>query len=569
MAGKHLTTPMLSSNMLAGVVGPQFSPGRSGTNFPQGEDATSASSSSSSCADWPFHKGYSNISTRGVSAQDDPEWSRESSQQDDHEEDERPNLLKRGFSDVPSEWQGKSSVMIRNIAYRCFEQSLRELLCKSGYEGLFDYLYVPMNPERGSSRGYAFVNFLDAPTAYAFKQRFHGHSSDIARTAKRLEIIPANLQGQAQNAAHYVGKKEEFSEHDEFTRAELPEDVHAYVPIEWQGKTSVMIRNIKYSCFEPMLQEELHKAGFEGLFDYVYIPMNVERGSSRGYAFVNFLDADTAYAFKEKFHGRRSDSLGLAKQLEVIPANLQGYCQNVCHYVEKQNEPSPSDMPLQVNVPRFTVSLSAAIQDPQLSQYSDYMEMSGGFQQHYERKAEDGEWWDCAAGAEWQGKTSVMIRNIAYNCFEQSLRDALHKAGFEKRFDYIFVPVNAERGSSKGYAFVNFLDAATAYEFKRKFHGCRSDISGASKRLEIRPANLQGHAQNASHFAVTASQPQLVRANVNPKQPIGSTGQHRDHPAKVVLAPRPEMTQTYLSCYHCQNSVLSNSRFCHWCGNTL
>eukprot|EP00928_Gymnodinium_smaydae_P055216 TRINITY_DN3880_c0_g1_i2.p1 TRINITY_DN3880_c0_g1~~TRINITY_DN3880_c0_g1_i2.p1 ORF type:complete len:312 (-),score=38.74 TRINITY_DN3880_c0_g1_i2:470-1405(-) len=124
------------------------------------------------------------------------------------------------------------------------------------------------------------------------------------------------------------------------------------VPSEWQGKSSVMVRNISYKCTRGMFRDELCKAGFEGLFDYVYVPVNVGRGTSKGYAFVNFVDAQTAFTFKQRFDGNRMDVPGGMKLLEVIPANLQGYAKNVSHYIDKQNEVSATLKSRQVSLPR-------------------------------------------------------------------------------------------------------------------------------------------------------------------------------------------------------------------------
>eukprot|EP00928_Gymnodinium_smaydae_P012455 TRINITY_DN14514_c2_g2_i1.p1 TRINITY_DN14514_c2_g2~~TRINITY_DN14514_c2_g2_i1.p1 ORF type:complete len:354 (-),score=29.84 TRINITY_DN14514_c2_g2_i1:165-1226(-) len=109
------------------------------------------------------------------------------------------------------------------------------------------------------------------------------------------------------------------------------------LPIEWRGKTSVMIRNISYQLNQCALSHALHEAGFGGLFDYVYVPMNASgvTSTSKGYAFVNFLSAHAAYSFKTLFDGRSLTIAGNHKRLQVIPSNLQGYNANVSHYKSK------------------------------------------------------------------------------------------------------------------------------------------------------------------------------------------------------------------------------------------
>eukprot|EP00928_Gymnodinium_smaydae_P082131 TRINITY_DN6553_c2_g1_i4.p1 TRINITY_DN6553_c2_g1~~TRINITY_DN6553_c2_g1_i4.p1 ORF type:complete len:309 (-),score=32.89 TRINITY_DN6553_c2_g1_i4:222-1148(-) len=105
----------------------------------------------------------------------------------------------------------------------------------------------------------------------------------------------------------------------------------AVVPSEWMGKTSVMIRNVPYKCTAEHLQKELCLRGFEGLFDYVYLPGHVGSKTCKGYAFVNFVDSSTALAFKNSCHGSTMHELRAKKLLEVIPANLQGLLDNASH----------------------------------------------------------------------------------------------------------------------------------------------------------------------------------------------------------------------------------------------
>eukprot|EP00928_Gymnodinium_smaydae_P022506 TRINITY_DN1887_c0_g1_i1.p1 TRINITY_DN1887_c0_g1~~TRINITY_DN1887_c0_g1_i1.p1 ORF type:complete len:285 (-),score=35.13 TRINITY_DN1887_c0_g1_i1:539-1393(-) len=124
--------------------------------------------------------------------------------------------------------------------------------------------------------------------------------------------------------------------HPTFVETVAPK--HMDIPMEWQGKTSVMVRNISYKCSRIMFCEALNRAGYKNLFDYVYVPMNVVRSTSKGYAFVNFVDDRTAYKFKNRFHGRKMDVPGSFKLLEIIPANLQGYSKNSTHYIAKQCE---------------------------------------------------------------------------------------------------------------------------------------------------------------------------------------------------------------------------------------
>eukprot|EP00928_Gymnodinium_smaydae_P021481 TRINITY_DN18383_c0_g1_i1.p1 TRINITY_DN18383_c0_g1~~TRINITY_DN18383_c0_g1_i1.p1 ORF type:complete len:377 (+),score=61.24 TRINITY_DN18383_c0_g1_i1:144-1133(+) len=107
------------------------------------------------------------------------------------------------------------------------------------------------------------------------------------------------------------------------------------LPIEWQGKTSVLVKNVPYRFTQEMLYEELRMAGFEGTFDYLYLPVNrLRKAKGKGYAFLNFISAPIAYRFKCAFdaHCLQDASGRESKPLIIIPANLQGYDDNVAHH---------------------------------------------------------------------------------------------------------------------------------------------------------------------------------------------------------------------------------------------
>eukprot|EP00928_Gymnodinium_smaydae_P022508 TRINITY_DN1887_c0_g3_i1.p1 TRINITY_DN1887_c0_g3~~TRINITY_DN1887_c0_g3_i1.p1 ORF type:complete len:313 (-),score=51.89 TRINITY_DN1887_c0_g3_i1:537-1475(-) len=172
---------------------------------------------------------------------------------------------------------------------------------------------------------------------------------------------------------------------------------------------------------------------------------------------------------------------------------------------------------------------------------------------------------------EWQGKTSVMVRNISYKCSRMMFCEALDKAGYKNLFNYVYVPINAGRGTSKGYAFANFLDDRTAYRFKEQFHGRKMDVPGSFKLLEIIPANLQGYSQNASHYIAKQSELSAASSS-NPAQSLQVNADCNVDERSSYMRQRskaPEEESTSSKCRHCQCQVLCRARFCQWCGVEL
>eukprot|EP00928_Gymnodinium_smaydae_P049296 TRINITY_DN33078_c0_g1_i1.p1 TRINITY_DN33078_c0_g1~~TRINITY_DN33078_c0_g1_i1.p1 ORF type:complete len:323 (+),score=12.71 TRINITY_DN33078_c0_g1_i1:56-970(+) len=182
--------------------------------------------------------------------------------------------------------------------------------------------------------------------------------------------------------------------------------------------------------------------------------------------------------------------------------------------------------------------------------------------------------------SEWQGKTSVMIRNISYKCTRDMFCEELDKAGFQDLFDYVYVPVNAGRGTSKGYAFANFVDDRTAYRFKVRFDGRQMDMPGGVKRLVIIPANLQGFSENASHYITKQSELSVASMTHpakssqkcaksiegNGRRIAADTSTQRGDEAPTSPSENHSVTD---SCRQCQRRVFSRARFCQWCGTAM
>eukprot|EP00928_Gymnodinium_smaydae_P059638 TRINITY_DN43035_c0_g1_i1.p1 TRINITY_DN43035_c0_g1~~TRINITY_DN43035_c0_g1_i1.p1 ORF type:complete len:283 (+),score=44.39 TRINITY_DN43035_c0_g1_i1:224-1072(+) len=105
-------------------------------------------------------------------------------------------------SDVPPEWCGKTSIMVRNLPYKCTPTMFYREVCNAGFEDLVDYIYVPVNHKGSTCKGYAFANFVDPSSAYRFYGVFDGKKMCIPGSKKLLEVTPAFLQGYDQNCAN-------------------------------------------------------------------------------------------------------------------------------------------------------------------------------------------------------------------------------------------------------------------------------------------------------------------------------------------------------------------------------
>mmetsp|Transcript_83926 Transcript_83926/g.238030 ORF Transcript_83926/g.238030 Transcript_83926/m.238030 type:complete len:235 (-) Transcript_83926:101-805(-) len=102
-----------------------------------------------------------------------------------------------------------------------------------------------------------------------------------------------------------------------------------------EGATTVMVRNIPSRYTAEELIADFHERGFEGGFDFFYLPIDFKNGRNRGYSFVNFRSAGLAADFAAAFNGHQLTRYPTQKILEVSPALTQGLDANVIHYTRR------------------------------------------------------------------------------------------------------------------------------------------------------------------------------------------------------------------------------------------
>jgi len=132
-------------------------------------------------------------------------------------------------------------------------------------------------------------------------------------------------------------------------RVSLHETTSSAHSDRWGPKTTtVMIRQIPRWLTQQMLVAEVENQGFHDCFNFLYLPWERKRNHNMGYAFINFVQAKGAIAFKEVFDGLylNSEMEMRSKPLRVHPAAVQGYQANHQHFMRtkigrSQNVNSP------------------------------------------------------------------------------------------------------------------------------------------------------------------------------------------------------------------------------------
>ncbi len=99
-----------------------------------------------------------------------------------------------------------------------------------------------------------------------------------------------------------------------------------------EDKTTVMLRNIPNKYTQRMLLDQLNRMGYEGKYDFFYLPIDFRNRCNVGYAFINFLSNETATQFKKQLDGFRLTGFNSQKICEVSFARVQGLKANIQHY---------------------------------------------------------------------------------------------------------------------------------------------------------------------------------------------------------------------------------------------
>jgi len=109
-------------------------------------------------------------------------------------------------------------------------------------------------------------------------------------------------------------------------------DLRLLSPSPSDAQTTVMLRNIPNRYSQAQLLHEIEEAGFEGEYDFFYLPMDTHNKTNVGYAFINFTHPDSMQRFIQTFFGYRFKDHSSHKIAKVSTAHLQGFWSNVQHF---------------------------------------------------------------------------------------------------------------------------------------------------------------------------------------------------------------------------------------------
>jgi len=114
--------------------------------------------------------------------------------------------------------------------------------------------------------------------------------------------------------------------------------------------------------------------------------------------------------------------------------------------------------------------------------------------------------------------TTGMLRNIPNTYDQKMLLDELHAAGFEKTYDFFYLPMDHRNSVNLGYAFINFVKPSDFKRFSEEFQEHQFK-EGGPRRADVSPAQVQGFAANVRNsatktFTADAFKPLVIKNGV-------------------------------------------------------
>jgi len=100
--------------------------------------------------------------------------------------------------------------------------------------------------------------------------------------------------------------------------------------------------------------------------------------------------------------------------------------------------------------------------------------------------------------------TTLMVQNIPCRITQEQLVDVIVDLGFGDKYDFLYLPTCSRSSmtgrSNLGYGFINFSQPETAEAFGRVFTNYLFEGTRSKKVSTVKPAHIQGLANNIHHF---------------------------------------------------------------------
>ena len=126
-------------------------------------------------------------------------------------------------------------------------------------------------------------------------------------------------------------------------------------------------------------------------------------------------------------------------------------------------------------------------------------------------------------------RTSLMVRNIPNKYTQKMFLDEIRAGGHGDGVDFFYLPLDFKNRCNRGYAFVNFMNAADIVPFYEQFNAKSWKKFNSDKVCAITYARIQGKAAMVKRFENSA----LMEKEEAYKPLVFNNGQAEDFPVNL------------------------------------
>lgn len=109
-----------------------------------------------------------------------------------------------------------TTLMLRNIPNRYSQQTLLKEVNAKGFNGTYDFFYLPMDVRNRGNVGYAFINFVNQDAAARFRVTFSDHPFRLFSSRKIATVCDAFVQGLENNLRHFENRVVTQARNDQY-----------------------------------------------------------------------------------------------------------------------------------------------------------------------------------------------------------------------------------------------------------------------------------------------------------------------------------------------------------------
>lgn len=106
--------------------------------------------------------------------------------------------------------------------------------------------------------------------------------------------------------------------------------------------------------------------------------------------------------------------------------------------------------------------------------------------------------------------TTMMIRNIPCRFRQVELMSIIDEMGFEKTYDFFYLPMDSRKNANLGYAFINFESQEVALACQASLDQYMFKTTNSSKACIVKPADIQGIYNNLKHYRKSILNPTSI-----------------------------------------------------------